>query len=79
MVELVESVFMMRPQEAKPKVPRIVLQTLDDSSPPSETLNVVTRGQAKVVFHTNQDPKPNAPPKSTSPSVVSSYDLVHQL
>ena len=77
MVEPVESIFMMRSQETK--VPKIVLRTLDNSSPPSEALNVVTRGQAKVVLRTNQDPKPSAPSKSTGLSTMSSYDLVHQL
>ena len=70
---------MMKPQEAKPKVPKIMLQTLTDSSPPSETLNAITRGQAKVVLCIDQDPKPNIPPKSIGPSSMSSYDFVHQL
>ncbi len=68
---------MMRSQETK--VPKIVLRTLDNSSPPSEALNAITRGQAKVVLHTNQNPKTSAPSKSTSPSTISSYDIVHQL
>ena len=39
----------------------------------------MTRGQAKVGLRTNQDHKMNAPPKSTGPLAMSSYDLVQQL
>ena len=82
MVKPVERVFMMRPQreeEAKPNVPKIMLQMLYDLSPLSETLNDMTRGQAKVVLCMDQDPKPNLPSKSTGPLAMCSYDLVHQL
>ena len=56
-----------------------MLQTLDYSSPSCETLNVMTKGQAKVVLHTAQDLKSTVPPKLVGSLAMSSYDLVHQL
>ena len=82
MIKLVERELMRRPQrdeEAKHDVPKLVLQTLKDSSSLSEILNAMTREQSKVVLHTAQDPKPNASPKLVGSLTVSSYDLVHQL
>ena len=80
MIEPIQDVFMIgtqRDEDTIHGIPKLVLQTLNDSSSQSETLNTVTRGQAKIVLHTIQDPKKIAPPKQVGSSVVSTYDLFH--
>ena len=70
MIEPIEDVFMIRPErdeDANHDIAKLALQMLDGSSSESETLNFVTRGQAKIVLCTILDPKKIAPPKKVGP------------
>ncbi len=59
--------------------PTAILRVADSFSPQSEPLNVVTRGQSKVVLKVSQDPKNASSSKQPKTAKISNYDLVCQL
>lgn len=64
------------PQHHNDTRPKVVLRVAESSSSQSELLNVVTRGQSKVVLKVTYDPKNASSSKQPTTSRISNYDLV---
>lgn len=58
---------------------KVTLKVEKSSSSHGETLNVVTRGQSKVVLKVANDPKNSSSSKKVASLSISSYNLVSQL